>query len=65
MAQHSGHDAPCEPDSVPESTRRCRGHHHTPEFEDTSGPRLLAVLALNFIIPVAQIFGGILATAWP
>jgi len=38
-------------------------HHRHVDLKDTSGPRLLLTLALNFIIPVAQIVGGILANS--
>jgi len=38
-------------------------HHHHFEVEDTSGPRLLLTLALNFIIPVAQVVGGIISNS--
>ncbi|MEE4608785.1 MAG: hypothetical protein V2L15_07840, partial [Desulfobacteraceae bacterium] len=41
----------------------CAGHHHGPALQDTSGPRLLATLALNLIIPTAQIIGGLLANS--
>ncbi|MBN1545549.1 MAG: cation transporter [Syntrophaceae bacterium] len=40
------------------------GHHHHPiDIKDTSGSRLLMTLALNFIIPVAQVVGGIIANS--
>lgn len=39
----------------------CAGHHHGPAPEDTSGPRLLFTLALNLVIPTAQVIGGLLA----
>jgi hypothetical protein len=35
-------------------------HHHRLS-EDSTGTRLLITLALNFIIPVIQIIGGIMA----
>ncbi|MFP5213634.1 MAG: cation diffusion facilitator family transporter [Acidobacteriota bacterium] len=38
-------------------------HHHHHHVHDTSGSRLLMTLALNFIIPVAQIIGGIKANS--
>jgi len=41
----------------------CAGHHHGPPLQDTSGPRLLATLVLNLIIPTAQIIGGLLANS--
>jgi len=41
----------------------CIGHHHGPPPQDTTGPRLLATLALNLIIPTAQIIGGLLANS--
>jgi cobalt-zinc-cadmium efflux system protein len=39
------------------------GHHHAPPMEDESGPRLLITLLLNFLIPVAQVIGGIMANS--
>ncbi|MFY9940654.1 MAG: cation diffusion facilitator family transporter [Desulfobacterales bacterium] len=39
------------------------GHHHGPAQQDTSGSRLLATLALNLVIPAAQIIGGLLANS--
>jgi len=48
-------------ESEPHTTE---GHYHHPvEVKDTSGSRLLLTLALNFIIPVAQIVGGSFQTA--
>jgi cation diffusion facilitator family transporter len=41
----------------------CAGHLHGPALKDTSGPRLLATLVLNLIIPTAQIVGGLLANS--
>jgi cation diffusion facilitator family transporter len=41
----------------------CNGHHHGPELQDASGSRLLVTLALNLLIPVAQIIGGLLANS--
>lgn len=38
-------------------------HHHHVDIEDTSGPRLLLTLALNFVIPTAQIIGGLYANS--
>jgi cation diffusion facilitator family transporter len=37
------------------------GHEHTFHQGDTTGSRLLLTLAINFLIPVAQIWGGIYA----
>ena len=37
------------------------GHHHAVSVADTGGSRLLVTLALNLLIPVAQIIGGIYA----
>jgi cation diffusion facilitator family transporter len=53
----------CVCDDHPEenSAQGCAGHHHGPALQDTSGPRLLVTLALNLIIPTAQIIGGLLA----
>lgn len=39
----------------------CVSHHHSPDLQDTRGARLLFTLALNLIIPTAQIIGGLLA----
>ncbi|MFO7685946.1 MAG: cation diffusion facilitator family transporter [Desulfobacterales bacterium] len=41
----------------------CNGHHHGAALEDTTGSRLLTTLALNLLIPVAQIIGGLLANS--
>ncbi|MFZ0242775.1 MAG: cation diffusion facilitator family transporter, partial [Desulfobacterales bacterium] len=43
------------------SAQGCAGHHHGPALQDTNGPRLLVTLALNLVIPTAQIIGGLLA----
>ena len=40
-----------------------RGHHHHVDIEDTSGPRLLLTLGLNFLIPTAQVIGGLYANS--
>uniref|UniRef100_UPI0035644F8E cation diffusion facilitator family transporter n=1 Tax=Desulfosarcina sp. TaxID=2027861 RepID=UPI0035644F8E len=55
----------CEHDDSPTETGGCShaGHHHGPPPEDTSGPRLLATLAMNLIIPTAQIIGGLMANS--
>jgi cation diffusion facilitator family transporter len=39
------------------------GHHHAGDFSDTTGTRLLVTLVLNFLIPSAQIIGGIYANS--
>lgn len=40
------------------------GHHqHGPVPEDTSGSRLLTTLALNLLIPIAQVVGGLFANS--
>jgi cation diffusion facilitator family transporter len=41
----------------------CAGHaaHHHAVWEDSTGGRLLITLALNFIIPVVQVIGGLAA----
>ena len=44
---------------VHDSTGAC-SHHHV-DVKDTSGSRLLFTLALNLIIPVAQVIGGVYA----
>jgi len=38
-------------------------HHDHVDVTETSGPRLLLTLALNFIIPVAQVTGGIVSNS--
>jgi cation diffusion facilitator family transporter len=38
-------------------------HHHHVDIKDTSGPRLLLTLGLNFVIPSAQIIGGLYANS--
>ena len=55
----------CEHDDSPTETGGCShaGYHHGPPPEDTSGPRLLATLAMNLIIPTAQIIGGLMANS--
>jgi cobalt-zinc-cadmium efflux system protein len=45
------------------SGQGCAGHHHGTSLHDTSGSRLLVTLALNLVIPVAQIIGGLLANS--
>ncbi len=39
------------------------GHRHGTAPEDSEGKRLLVTLALNFVIPVAQVIGGMLANS--
>jgi cobalt-zinc-cadmium efflux system protein len=42
----------------------CSGHHHhAPRLQDSSGTRLLVTLALNLVIPIAQIIGGVMANS--
>ena len=41
----------------------CSGHHHGAALQDSSGSRLLATLAMNLLIPVAQVIGGLLANS--
>ena len=38
-------------------------HHHVYREKDRIGERLLATLALNIAIPIAQIFGGVYANS--
>lgn len=54
-------DCVCHENHEETEPHACAGHHHGPALEDTSGPRLLITLALNLIIPTAQIIGGLLA----
>jgi cobalt-zinc-cadmium efflux system protein len=59
---HSG--CPCHADEHAAIDHTgCSGHHHTPNLQDSSGTRLLVTLALNFIIPIAQIIGGVMANS--
>jgi len=38
-------------------------HHHHSDVTETGGKRLLITLALNFIIPVSQVIGGIISNS--
>lgn len=38
-------------------------HHHHVDVEDTSGSRLLITLALNLLIPLVQVIGGLYANS--
>lgn len=49
--------------SESESHSTAKNHHYHVDVEDTSGSRLLLTLALNFIIPTAQIIGGIVSNS--
>jgi cobalt-zinc-cadmium efflux system protein len=51
-----GNEGPETVGHVHSSTGACP--HHQVDVQDTSGPRLLLTLALNFIIPAAQVIGG-------
>ena len=55
-------EGPADPDGHGHGHGRS-GHHHGQALQDTTGPRLLATLALNLIIPTAQIIGGLLANS--
>jgi cobalt-zinc-cadmium efflux system protein len=55
-ASHPG----CGSRSTPEGGHH---HHHHVDVTETSGKRLLITLALNFIIPVTQIIGGIISNS--
>ncbi len=63
LEEHSVGDGDCKPGpgSAASDGHGCTGHHHGPAPEDTSGSRLLATLALNLLIPVAQMIGGVMA----
>ncbi len=52
-------DGHCHTDTTGHSHGGC--HHHHAVLENTTGVRLLLTLALNFIIPVVQIIGGLTA----
>lgn len=58
-ANHSGESKSCGQPHDNNPTAQ-EGHHRV-NIEDTSGARLLLTLALNFIIPVAQVIGGFYA----
>jgi len=66
MSSHS-HSAECcahnhYDDHEHSCAKECSGHHHhTVSVADSSGSRLLITLVLNFIIPSAQIIGGLYA----
>ncbi len=45
------------------SAQANQGHQHGPDVKDTTGSRLLATLALNLLIPAAQLVGGIMANS--
>jgi cation diffusion facilitator family transporter len=38
-------------------------HHHQADVQESTGVRLLTTLALNFLIPVAQVVGGVFANS--
>ncbi len=54
-----GHDSRKAVEHVQNSTGTC-SHQHM-DVKDTSGSRLLMTLALNLIIPIAQVIGGVYA----
>jgi cobalt-zinc-cadmium efflux system protein len=54
-----GHDNREAVEHVQDSTGAC-SHQHV-DVKDTSGSRLLMTLALNLIIPMAQVIGGVYA----
>ena len=54
-------DSVCHENHSGTDAHGCTGHHHGPALQDTSGLRLLITLALNLVIPIAQIAGGLLA----
>jgi cobalt-zinc-cadmium efflux system protein len=56
----------CRSADGPQATGDCCGHagaHHGSDLPDTTGARLLVTLALNLVIPAAQIIGGLLANS--
>lgn len=59
--EHPEHAVPHDDHTSAETG--AHGHHHHVNPEETSGPRLLLTLGLNFIIPVAQIIGGLYANS--
>ncbi len=56
---------PCENDFPPKEDWRHAGmnHPHSGPSVDTTGFRLLVTLGINFIIPVVQIVGGVMANS--
>ncbi len=60
-AQHASHEHDLISDHGEEHTHSTYCTHHHVDVESASGSRLLITLGLNFIIPVAQVIGGIYA----
>ncbi|RLC04874.1 MAG: hypothetical protein DRH90_07485 [Deltaproteobacteria bacterium] len=63
---NDAHEWDDEHDSDPlaaEKSGHSDHHHHGPDPSDTSGSRLLITLALNFLIPTAQVIGGLMANS--
>lgn len=58
---HSDHDHSHEESPVHNHREDSFGMHHHVDIEDASGSRLLITLVLNFIIPTAQVIGGLYA----
>ncbi|MGA9261642.1 MAG: cation diffusion facilitator family transporter, partial [Desulfobacterales bacterium] len=65
QVEHDHSDSYCECSKTTGGSpgHGCSGHHHGAAFQDSSGSRLLATLAMNLLIPVAQVIGGMLANS--
>lgn len=59
--EHMESDSVCHDNHQEAGANGCVGRHNDPGLHATSGPRLLITMALNLIIPTAQIIGGLLA----
>jgi len=60
---HEGHSLQAEAHRHENDSQTGAHHHDHVDVTETSGSRLLLTLALNFIIPVAQIVGGIISNS--
>jgi len=60
-AEHASNEHDLIPDHGKEHAHGMPCTHHHVDVETTSGSRLLITMGLNFIIPVAQVVGGIYA----
>ncbi|MGA9236609.1 MAG: cation diffusion facilitator family transporter [Desulfobacterales bacterium] len=60
---HSDNYCECSKTTGDSPGHGCSGHHHGALLQDSSGSRLLVTLAMNLLIPVAQVIGGLLANS--
>jgi cation diffusion facilitator family transporter len=65
LEEHNHVEGHCAgPEGLEETSGHgCTGHYHGPAPQDTSGSRLLLTLAMNLLIPVAQVIGGLMANS--